>query len=96
MSAPVGPQAEEAVQRLARLVASGSLARADRLRAAQAVVVVLEGGDPAAALRTAGEVEWHRPPTPVAPRRNAAPARGGRVRRGLRAVGDLLDVLTPW
>lgn len=92
MSAPVGPRAEQAVQRLVHLVASKSLAHGQRLRAAHALVVLLQDGDPAAADRVADEVQRHQAPEVEAGQRSGMPARWRR----LRAVGDVLDFLNPF
>ncbi|WP_328291344.1 hypothetical protein OG218_01005 [Kineococcus sp. NBC_00420] len=96
MSALVGSRVEKAVQRLVPLVASRSLDRDDRLRAARALVTLLQDGDPVAAHLVAGDVERNRAPATEALQTNGAPARKGRVRRGLRAAGDLLDFLNPF
>jgi hypothetical protein len=82
------PQLEHAVRRLVPLVASAALERGDRVRAAQALLTVLQGGDPVVAQRLALEVAERS--------RVARGSGGGRLRRGARAVGDLLDVLNPF
>jgi hypothetical protein len=88
-------EGERAVQRLVPLVASVSLERDERVRAARALSAVLEGGDPAAAHRLAEEVERRRAQA-ARTAGGGAPARGGRLRRGLRTAGEVLDFLNPF
>lgn len=94
------PELERAVQRLVPLVASASLERAERVRAAKALLAVLEGGDPGTAERIAGELTQRQVPpgprtAPTSQDEHPQP-RGGRLRRRMRAVGDLLDFLNPF
>ena len=100
MSASGTPGLERAVQRLMPLVASTSLERAERVHAAQALLAVLEGADPGAAARIAGELEQRQagrgPRTGPTSQEDHRQPRGGRLRRRMRAVGDLLDFLNPF